>query len=158
MKTKWMKAIGAGLVLAGWLGFAAGCGDDVETDTALAIDPAKSEITGQGTTVFMTVWDPDSAVYETIPSQRAKSGSQDSATTLTNGLSSQIMLPLEWSVSNPSLGRIYMCRGYSAVYESLGGRGQNIVVVTDAAGREGLAVVEQRYGTTNAAPAVADGT
>lgn len=148
MKTKWMKAIGAGLVLAGLLGFASGCGDDAETDTALSIDPAKSVITGQGTTVFLTVWDPDNAVYESIPAQRAKFGSQDSETTITNGLSSQIMLPLEWSVSNPSLGRIYMSRGYSAVYESLGGRGQNIVIVTDAVGREGLAVVEQRY--TNA--------
>ena len=40
MKTKWMKAIGAGVALAGLLGFSAGCGEDAQTDSALGISPA----------------------------------------------------------------------------------------------------------------------
>ena len=143
MKTKWMKAIGAGLVLAG-LGFAAGCGEDAQTDSALAVYPATSTVYADGATVFLTVYDPDENVYEADVAAHAKA-SLDSDVDQTNTVASQILLPLEWSVANPALGRIMAAGGYSAVYESYGPRGQNYVAVRDQAGREGIAAIEQRW-------------
>ena len=143
MNTKWMKAIGAGLVLAG-LGFAAGCGEDAQTDSALAVYPATSTVYADGATVFLTVYDPDENVYEADVAAHAKA-SLDSDVDQTNTVASQILLPLEWSVGNPGLGRILAAGGYSAVYESYGPRGQNYVVVRDQAGREGIAAIEQRW-------------
>ena len=143
MKTKWMKAIGAGLVLAG-LGFAAGCGEDAQTDSALAVYPATSTVYADGATVFLTVYDPDENVYEADVAAHAKA-SLDSDVDQTNTVASQILLPLEWSVANPAMGRIMAVGGYSAVYESYGPRGQNYVAVRDQAGREGIAAIEQRW-------------
>ena len=143
MKTKWMKAIGAGLVLAG-LGFAAGCGEDAQTDSALAVYPATSTVYADGATVFLTVYDPDQNVYQDDVAAHAKV-SLDSDVDQTNTVASHILLPLEWSVANPAMGRIMAAGGYSAVYESYGPRGQNYVAVRDQAGREGIAAIEQRW-------------
>ena len=144
MKTKRLKAIEAGLVVAALLGFAAGCGEDAETDTALAVSPASSTVYADGATVFLTVYDPDENVYGADAAARAKA-SLDSDVAETNGVASHILLPLEWSVANPALGRIMASGGYSAVYESYGPRGQNYVTVRDQAGREGIAAIEQRW-------------
>ena len=147
MSTKWMMALGAGMAGVALLGLAAGCGDEVQTYTALAITPAKTEIMGTGTTVFLTAFDPDQGVYEYSPvyvdSQDVKA-SQDSDVPVSSNLVSQMFLPLEWGVSDPSLGHILSSAGYSAVYESYGGRGQNIVTVHDQVARTGLAVVNHR--------------
>jgi len=56
-----------------------------------------------------------------------------------------IFLPLRWTVSNLSLGRIAGSAGNQALYSNVPGtEGQNIVTVTDQAGGEGMAVVNQR--------------
>ena len=144
MKTKRMKAIMAGGIMAALLGFAAGCGEDAQTDSALAVYPATSTVYADGATVFLTVYDPDENVYEADVAAHAKA-SLDSDVDQTNTVASQILLPLEWSVGNPGLGRILAAGGYSAVYESYGPRGQNYVVVRDQAGREGIAAIEQRW-------------
>ena len=144
MNTKWIKAIAGGLVLAALLGFAAGCGEDAETDTALAISPASATVYADGATVFLTAYDPDEAVYGADAAAHAKA-SLDSDVTETNELVSHIFLPLEWSVVNPAMGRVMASGGYSAVYESYGPRGQNYVIVRDQAGREGVAAIEQRW-------------
>ena len=144
MKTKWWKTIAAGLVLVALLGFAAGCGEDAQTDSALAVYPATSTVYADGATVFLTVYDPDQNVYQDDVAAHAKV-SLDSDVDQTNTVASQILLPLEWSVGNPGLGRILAAGGYSAVYESYGPRGQNYVVVRDQAGREGIAAIEQRW-------------
>ena len=47
-------------------------------------------------------------------------------------------------MSQPELGYIRSSAGYVAVYESFGGRGQNIVTVHDQVGRAGIAVVNHR--------------
>ena len=142
MKTKGMKAMGAGLALAALLGLAGGC-EDAETDTALAVDPSSSETTGKGETVVLTAYDPDEVVY-------AKA-SVDSTVSESNSISAQILLPLEWRVSNGGLGRIASSAGYAAIYESYGTEGQNYITVQDQIGRKGTAVVEQRVAdkTTN---------
>ena len=148
MNAKGIQTMGAGLLLAGLLGLAAGCGEDAETDTALAITPTKADIAGSGTTVVMTVYDPDEGVYGYSPvyedENQANKVSVDSGVNLSSNLDSQIFLPLEWSVSQPELGIIRSSAGYVAVYESFGGRGQNIVMVHDQVGRAGIAVVNHR--------------
>ena len=130
--------------LAALMGFAAGCGEDAQTDSALAVYPASSTVYADGATVFLTVYDPDENVYEADVAAHAKA-SLDSDVDQTNTVASQILLPLEWSVANPAMGRIMAVGGYSAVYESYGPRGQNYVAVRDQAGREGIAAIEQRW-------------
>ena len=139
MNTRWINAIGVAVAAAGLVGFASGC-DDAETDTALGIDPPSSTVYADGATVFLTAYDPDAEVY----AMRAKDA-QDSGAGTSSNLSSHLLLPLEWSVSNPAMGRIMASGGYSAVYESYGPRGQNYITVRDQAGREGIAAVEQRW-------------
>lgn len=142
MKAKWIQVIMAAVAAAGLLGLAGGC-EDAETDTALAVDPARSETTGKGETVVLTVYDPDEEVYN--------KASANSSVSESNALNAQILLPLEWRVSNGGLGRIASSAGYAAIYESYGTEGQNYVTVQDQIGRKGTAVVEQRVAdrTTN---------
>ena len=53
-----------------------------------------------------------------------------------------LFYPLEWSVSDPSLGIILSSTGDSAIYRSFAGAaGANIVHCRDQSGREGQAVV-----------------
>ena len=147
MNTKQLRQALASLAVIGACGWTTGC-DRAETDTALAVDPARSTISGTGATVFLTAFDPDQGVYTYSPEPseyRAAKASWDSEASQTNALNSQLILPLKWQVSNPSLGRIARSAGYSAVYESFGGRGQNYVTVEDQVGREGIAVVNHRW-------------
>lgn len=140
----------AGLLAVLLAGFGAGCGEDALTDVALGINPASADVYEKGGTVVLTVFDPDAGVYDYSPQpvgyeevQPAKA-SQDSNTTPVTNLSSQIFLPLEWTVGSPHLGRILASAGYTAIYESFGGKGQNVVTVYDRAGRAGVAVVNHR--------------
>ena len=157
-----MKASGTRIWTAGLLGilmagFGAGCGEDAETDVALGINPASADVYAKGGTVVLTVFDPDAGVYDYSPEpvgyeeiQPAKA-SQDANTNPSTNLASQIFLPLEWSVGSPHLGRILASAGYTAIYESFGGQGQNVVTVFDRAGRAGVAVVNHRILETNTA-------
>ena len=153
MNARWIRIRSAGLAVAALAWLAGGC-EDVETDTALGITPAKSEITDEGTTVYLTAYDPDEAVYDFsevyADEEVANKASVNSSVSETNAVGSQILLPLEWRVGNGALGRIASSAGYSAIYESYGGKGQNYVTVEDQFGRQGVAVVEQRTtDTTN---------
>lgn len=64
---------------------------------------------------------------------------EDTSTTNTPTL----LLPLEWSVSERSLGAIISASDFQAVYESTGAVGKNIVTVRDQSGRSGLWVIDQ---------------
>jgi hypothetical protein len=55
-----------------------------------------------------------------------------------------LFLPLEWSVSDPSLGTIISSAGFSAVYRSTGKVGDNVVTVRDQGDAAGTTVVVQR--------------
>jgi len=57
---------------------------------------------------------------------------------------SELALPLEWSVSDPSLGSIREASGDRAVYARTGKKGMQIVRVKDQYGAEGFAVVNQK--------------
>lgn len=52
-------------------------------------------------------------------------------------------LPLVWTVSDPNLGGIKSSAGISAVYESRGLAGNNVVTVRDQGEAEGLIVINQ---------------
>lgn len=153
MKTKPLEPIIRGMAMAALaIGLAAGC-DEAETDSALAVDPARSEVVGIGATVLLTAFDPDQGVYTYSPTPdqyRVAKAAQTPSVEETAALSAQIILPLKWHVSNPALGRIASQGGYSAIYESFGGRGQNYITVKDQFGREGIAVVSQRFASESA--------
>ena len=59
-------------------------------------------------------------------------------------------------MGSAQLGRILSSAGYTAIYESYGGKGQNVVTVCDQVGRAGVAVVNHRIAeqTNTAAMAV----
>lgn len=118
-KSTWMGA----LVLAGWMVAMTGCEDAETASAALSLSPPDAELTGRGATQVFTA----SVTVE----------------------EEDVYLPLQWSVSNPSLGGILSSSGMSAVYESNGTIGQNVVICRDALGREGLAAVNQRRATTD---------
>ncbi len=54
-----------------------------------------------------------------------------------------LVLPLEWNVSEGSLGAITKSGGLSAVYVSNGREGANTISVKDRIGRKGVAAVTQ---------------
>ena len=92
-----------------------GC-EDRDTDANIAVTPQTTDLVGPGDTVVLVAADPDA----------------------------DLVMPLVWSVSNPSIGGILSASGDSAVYESNGTRGQNTITVLDETDSEGVAVVEQR--------------
>lgn len=68
-----------------------------------------------------------------------------SAQEFTAAVSNNLALPLEWSVSNPSLGDIRSQSGAKAIYKANTGRkGDNVITVRDQYKNEGSAVVTQK--------------
>ncbi len=92
-----------------------GC-EDRDTASNITLTPQDSTVTGVGATVVLVAADPEGS----------------------------LVMPLMWSVSNPTLGGILSASGSSAVYESNGARGQNTVRVIDQTDKEGVAVISQR--------------
>ncbi|MBT7065138.1 MAG: hypothetical protein HN919_02460 [Verrucomicrobia bacterium] len=69
----------------------------------------------------------------------------------TNSRGSELGLPLEWIVTDPSLGRIVGSGGYSAIYIRFAPNGDNTIIARDQYDNEGFAVVRQmveQYGLT----------
>ena len=114
MKTT-VKKVSLVLLAAFVLMSISGC-EDRDTDKNISVTPQSTDLIGTGDTVVLVAADPVS----------------------------DIVMPLVWTVSNPSLGGIMSSSGDSAVYESNGTRGQNSITVRDDSEREGVAVVEQR--------------
>jgi hypothetical protein len=124
MKMEWMKrwtGICSVLLL---LAQVTGC-EDAETGSALSVTPSEAGLTGVGATSYFTA------------AARVEAGEATNR-------NEEIIYPLVWSVSNPALGGMMSSAGDSAVYESNGKKGQNVVFVKDQFGREGLAVINQR--------------
>jgi hypothetical protein len=78
------------------------------------------------------------------PSSETRSAGDDVHVLLTAAGSTNLYLPLKWSVSNSELGHIQESAGYSAVYESYGLAGNNVIEVKDQGTAEGVAVVYWR--------------
>lgn len=71
------------------------------------------------------------------------SGSNSVVFTATLNATNQLAYPLEWSVSDTSLGSIAASTANSAVYRSSGRIGSNVVKARDQYGNEGVAAVNQ---------------
>ena len=115
-----------GLLLGAMLGVLIGTTGCESTESAedvitVAVDPAGGVLTGDNATATLTA---------------------SLANTDTNSLE-ELVLPLEWRVSNGSLGSIANSAGLSAVYISNGNEGANTITVTDQIGRSGLAAISQ---------------
>jgi len=70
-------------------------------------------------------------------------GSNSVVFTATPNSTNQLTYPLEWSVSDGSLGSISATTANSAVYKSTGKNGSNVVKAKDQYGNEGVATVDQ---------------
>ena len=92
-----------------------GCESTSSGDLAIQVEPSSAVIAGQGSVFFTAVVDTNQ----------------------------NLVLPLEWSVDEPVLGRISESAGLSAVYVSSGAVGASAITVRDQSGRDGLAVVNQ---------------
>jgi hypothetical protein len=64
----------------------------------------------------------------------------DGSTAATNAPSG-LLYPLEWSVTDSTMGRIVSTTADAAVYECTVGHGANVVVVKDEGDREALAAI-----------------
>ncbi len=116
----------ASLLVALLMGVAvlsAGCESTESAEDALTVtvNPADGVLVGKNATATLTA---------------------SLSNTDTNSLE-ELVLPLEWRVSNGSLGRIANSAGVSAVYISNGSEGANTITVSDQIGRSGIAAISQ---------------
>lgn len=118
MKTK-AAWLGLGVVVVALaLGGGLGCETTETTDTVIAVSPGEVVVTNAAQTVVFT----------------ASYASTNVA----------LAMPLQWSVSDDSLGIIKSSAGMTAIYESKGKVGNNSVTVKDQGQAEGVAIVNQR--------------
>ena len=104
-----------------------GC-EESTTDMTIAVSPASIGVTNSATSGFVITF------VASLPG----------ATTNNNGTVETLNFPLEWNLSDWSLGSILETRGSSAIYATTPGRaGPNVITVTDQAGREGQAAIAQ---------------
>lgn len=97
--------------------FMVGCDTTETSDIVITVTPSAPELTGaRATTTF----------------------------TAAGSVSNALALPLIWTVSDPNLGVIRSSVGVSAMYESTGRKGNNIITVHDQGQAEGMATVIQR--------------
>ena len=113
-----MKTIGAVVAAGVVMAVAIGCDTTKSTDTVLTVTPASKELTSAGETATFTV----SAA----------------------GTNTTIALPLVWTVSDSTLGGIKESSGLTAVYQSSGKVGVNVITVKDQGDAEGIATVTQK--------------
>lgn len=70
------------------------------------------------------------------------------ATITASVASGDLALPLNWTVGDRSLGRIFSSAGATAVYETTGKTGNNTIIARDQLGREGAVAINQGSGDT----------
>jgi hypothetical protein len=125
MKSKQSLWIVVAVLLAAGALMWAGCDRFSSEDREIAIEPASVQLTNN---VNWSV---------TFHAGEALTGTNDVAVASTN-----LFYPLEWRVSDPSLGIILSSAGNSAIYRSYAGKlGVNVVHCQDQSGREGSAAV-----------------
>ena len=108
-----------GLMVAVVAGLAiVGCETTESTDTVITVTSSSSTLEGSLATATLT----------------ASTASTNTA----------LALPLVWTVANPALGNIRASAGLTAVYESTGKVGNNIVTVRDQGQAEGIATIVQQ--------------
>jgi len=85
------------------------------------------------------------SISPSSPTLGSGSSNSTSAVVFTVGVRDSLALPLQWSVSNPSMGGIISASGSNATYVANAGKtGDNIITVQDQYGNKGSAVVIQQ--------------
>ncbi len=133
MKCARVLGILGGGMLGWWV--LSSCETVESLDRTLQIEPASTNLTAAGETV----------VFRVVINVQSNMVIGGSSTNVAGPSGAPVIFPLEWSVSDPSLGRIRASGGLSAVYERNGrAMGNNYIHVTDRGRRyEGVAVVVQ---------------
>jgi len=127
--------------ILGCFAMIAGCESGTTDSEEILVAPSIANISAsKGDGVLFVV---NSALGSTFSTSTTTNGSTVTTTTSSGTTNQTLFYPLEWSVSTPSLGFIRTSSGNTAIYESLGGRGNNIVTVRDQDGKTGQAVVVQ---------------
>lgn len=109
-------AAGFVLVAAAFM-LVVGC-EEADGPEGLTVTPEEPTLSGDSNTVMFTVSGPTNS-------------------------GRNFMLPVEWKVSNPSLGWIGEAAGDRAYYHRTSAGGDNVITVTDEYDRRGFAVVHQ---------------
>jgi len=132
---KCVKVLGilGGGILGWWV--LSSCETVESLDRTLQIEPASTNLTAAGETV----------VFRVVINVQSNLDIGGTSTNAGAPGGAPVIFPLEWSVSDPSLGRIRASGGLSAVYERNGrATGNNYIRVIDRGRRyEGVAVVVQ---------------
>lgn len=119
MKTIWVLMATVGLVALAMGGALLNAGCEEGTGTkGLTVEPAFADLTSGFTNFTQTF---------TVSQEDLR----------------ELSLPLEWRVSDPSLGSIQAAGGFSASYVRTNKRGDNAIFVKDQYGAEGAATVRQ---------------
>lgn len=113
----WLATLAVGIGIVGGVMLLSGC-EEAKGTQALTISPSFMDLTASG------------------------SSNSTQTFTVTDGLRS-LSLPLEWSVSDPSLGHIGRQGGTSASYVRTAAHGDNSIVVKDQYDAEGVATIRQ---------------
>lgn len=135
MRCSMKKVSGVIMIMAGvWLAVFWGCETLEPRDKALVIVPSSTNLTVAGQTVVFR------AVVQTVTNMSIGGDSTNQVVT-----GPPLVMPLTWSVSDPSLGRIHASGGTTAIYERNGAaEGNNYIHVRDASHRyEDVATVTQ---------------
>lgn len=115
-----MKAIcvwlSGGLVMLAVAGLVlVGCETTETSDNAITVSPASVTLTNDWETVVFTA--------------------------SSSGTNASLILPLQWSVSDPARGTLRATGGLTAVYEGNTLKGNNTITVKDQGDNDGIAVV-----------------
>jgi len=134
--TGMMTVVVAGLAIVG-------CESTKSADNIITIYPAVAHLnSGKGAGIMFSII---TAIGDASTSTSSSNSTGGTSSTTTSTTTNQTLYyPLVWSVSDPSLGVIRASEGNTAVYEVIGGEGNNIVSVHDQADNGGQAVVAQR--------------
>jgi hypothetical protein len=145
-KNKWNFAKFVAMLTAATGTFATitGC-DSATTDSKeIVISPTIANISAtKGAGVLLAVNNVVGGTFTTSTSTSTNNGTTTTTTSSSSGTNQTLYYPLEWSVSAPSLGYIKSSSGNTAIYESLGGAGNNTISVRDQDDKKGQSVVVQ---------------
>jgi len=138
MKKLLLGAICIGVIASAAALFLTGC-DEAEGLETILISPSEKEMTTRESTIWLTASFPGAT----------KADGDDTNTTSSVGFADPVdpddilHLPLEWDVTDPSLGQIFGSGGTGALYVRNSNLGVNTIVVRDQYDNEGYAKVRQ---------------
>ena len=119
--------------------FMTGC-DEAEGLETILISPSDTEMTTREHSIWLTA---------SFPGATKQNGDDTNSTTTVNvgdpvDPDDILHLPLEWDVTNPSLGQVIEAGGTSALYVRNPSLGVNTIVVRDQYDNEGYAKIRQK--------------